>query len=412
MRKDYYMDINFYHSKVWERFVRLPYGHVLDYADTDGTAFFPTKEECERSMPNPLGWWTPIENGACFTGLYARALLKQYERDANAQTAEEIRTLMGGLALLQDVGTVDGFIARGVGEDGVSHYPLSSDDQFTPWVLAMYTFYRSALCENKQEVKERLLRALGAVRRNSWLIPTEVVGLNHCSLGKDASFRSTCKLLFCTRVLYELTGEESDLKDYQRLAHECPAQSVFSRLEIASHGYAHDLVAFLGVKQNWICTCAHLCLRELARLDKENSVYFRTGMRSNGITGFGIIDELAGFDNCQGGFDVDWRRLNALWEDYEKNPAKGTQIALREYNYWKTEVAPRRRIEHGILGNALFSALISITCGEEKIAKEAYKKLARYCEKVDWDQMHLSYSFVVECCIIFATATSFGEADS
>ena len=48
------------HQQVWSRFIRLPQGHLLDYADQTGDAPIPTPADCARCMPNPLGWWTPI----------------------------------------------------------------------------------------------------------------------------------------------------------------------------------------------------------------------------------------------------------------------------------------------------------------------------------------------------------------
>ena len=45
-----------FHEIVWNRFVRLPFGHVLDYAGKNGEAYYPTAEECEKSIPDPRSW--------------------------------------------------------------------------------------------------------------------------------------------------------------------------------------------------------------------------------------------------------------------------------------------------------------------------------------------------------------------
>jgi len=126
------------HTQVWSRFLHKPYGIVLDYADQDGNAIIPTPEECVRSMPNPLGWWTPIENGAFFTGLYLGGLTEAFRLSPSEKLKNEILTLIGGLFRLQDVGNTPGFIARGVATDGTSHYPMGSDDQTAPWVYGLY----------------------------------------------------------------------------------------------------------------------------------------------------------------------------------------------------------------------------------------------------------------------------------
>ena len=34
------------HEQVWKRFVRMPYGHIVDSADREGNAVIPTAEEC------------------------------------------------------------------------------------------------------------------------------------------------------------------------------------------------------------------------------------------------------------------------------------------------------------------------------------------------------------------------------
>lgn len=395
------MDINYFHDLVWKRFVRMPYGHVLDYTDADGNIYVPTADECKKAMPNPLGWWTPIENGAFFTGLYVHALIAKYNNCKDEKTAEEIKILMDGLFLLQDVGTVSGFIARGVADDGKSHYPFSSEDQFTPWVLSLYSFYKCDLCDCKASVKERLLRALTAVRDNGWNIPCDVEGLYYCRWGSTSAWRGVCKMLLCARIIYELTGEEKDLKLYRDLATSHPGDSIYTRLEIASHGYSHDLVAFLGTKQNWICACAHFGLRELVALDSENAEYFKSGLRNNGITALGVVDDMKKYDNSKEGFDINWRRLNSLWEDYGNDVTKGLSIANRENTYWQKEVVPHRKMEHEILGNAVFSALIAITCGEERISRLATEKMIDNCACVDWENLHLSYAFVIESGMIF-----------
>ena len=395
------MDIKYFHDLVWRRFVRMPYGHVLDYSDAEGTLIVPTAEECEKAIPNPLGWWTPIENGAFFTGLYVRALLAKYNACPDEKTAEEIKILINGLYLLQDVGSVPGFIARGVADDGASHYPFSSEDQFTPWVLALYCFYKSELCDCKENVRDRLLRAICAVRDNGWNIPCDVEGLYYCRWGSSTAWRGVCKMLFCARVIYELTGEKKDLELYQALAESHPADSIYTRLEIASHGYSHDLVAFLGTKQNWICACAHFGLMELSRLDSENAKYFKSGLENNGITALGVIDDIKKYDNSKEGFDVNWRRINHLWEDYRNDVTRGLSIAMRENTYWLSEIVPHRKMEHEVLGNALFCALIAITCGEERITRCALEKLNANCGHVDWENMHLSYAFVAESGMIF-----------
>lgn len=113
------------------------HGIITDYRGLKGEIVLPTPEECERNIPNAKGYWTPIENGGFFTGLYLLGQCRRYRQEKSENTRTLIRRLVGGLCKLQDVATVPGFIARGVGTDGKCHYKSSSSDQFFPWVIGV-----------------------------------------------------------------------------------------------------------------------------------------------------------------------------------------------------------------------------------------------------------------------------------
>ena len=57
-------------------------------------------------------------------------------------------------------------------------------------------------------------------------------------------------------------------------------------------------------------------------------------------------------------------------------------------------------MEHKLLGGALFSAWVAITSGDGRIASRAAEILKSGLEKIDWDEYHLSYAFVVESALI------------
>jgi len=395
------MDQSFFHEIVWSRFIRFPYGHLLDYAGENGEAIYPTKDECEKSMPNPRSWGLPIENGAFFTGLYVYALLEEYRKHRSPKTAGEIDILIKGLYLLQDVAKVDGFIARGVGEDGRSHYPMGAECQNFPWILALCAYYKSDFCKDRQSVKERLLKVLLALRRYEWKIPCDDEGVFYQSGWMNAnSWRSVVMLLFCTRMIYELTGDQKALEDFEELMDAVPKGSVFKRSEIVSQGYSHDMITSFG-NQTWICLYTHLAVRELIALDPDREAVYKLCLYNNGVTALKNVNSITKYDNKSGGFDINWRSLNPLWEDYENDTSKGTAIAQRQFRYWHEKLVPHRRMEHSILGNALFAAWAAVTCGDERIEKRAIEILKEEAEKIDWDSVHLSYAFVAESALIF-----------
>ena len=385
------------HQQVWTRFVRLPQGHLLDYADQIGDAPIPTPADCTRCMPNPLGWWTPIENGAFFTGLYAYALLSAPNGDP-----QEIRTLLNGLRLLQDVSRRDGFIARGVATDGAAHYPFSSEDQVAPWLLAMNAYRTSRFCpeSERQEIAGRLLRTLRGLKDCGWAVPTEREGMISNAWGENHDWRGVVKLLYCARLLYELTGDKSALEEYVFLRDSIPKDWFFTRKEIASHGFAHDMVQQRSLVQSWIFTCAHLCLRELCRLDPDAAPDYAEGLHLNGITSVRMIDNMLTYDNRADGFDLNWRRLEPLWQPLGDRVQPAVDNALRMGEYWNEHIVPHRKMEHDLLGFSLFSAWIAATCGDVHIETVARQKLMQNCIQIDWKTLHNSYAFAAESALI------------
>ncbi len=400
MNKSRYSE-EFLHKIVWQRFIRRPYGHVLDYTDKDGNVYFPTSEECVKSMPNPFGRWTPITNGAMFTGLYAYALIEKYNKYKDKKTAEDIEILINGLFLLQDVGNVEGFIARGVADDGKSHYPFSSEDQFVPWVMALYEYYKCDLCNNKENIKNRLLRALIALRDYNWKMPCDAENLYMSGWSETQGWRGVVKMLYCARIIFELTNDENDLIIFNNLLNGKPEDCIYKRLEIISHGFSHDMITSFG-KQTWICVCAHLAVRELLSLDKDNTKYYKQCLYNNGVTALKSVDDINKYDNKSDGFNIDWRAINDLWEDYSGNIQTGNNISYRQLPYWEKEFVPHRHMEHSVLGEGLFAAWVAVTSEDNRIKEKALEKLKSNCKNVDWDSLHMSYAFVAESALIFS----------
>jgi hypothetical protein len=55
------------HKELWGRFIDK-HGVINDFKGA-----LPTPEDCSMGRPNALGWWSPIENGPMFTGIYLTA---------------------------------------------------------------------------------------------------------------------------------------------------------------------------------------------------------------------------------------------------------------------------------------------------------------------------------------------------
>lgn len=84
----------------------------------------PGPEDCAKGRPNVIGWWSPIENGPMFTGLYLPAMCERARRSGDPLDQQQARRLAQGLLKCASISDVPGFVARGVGTDGTCHYPL------------------------------------------------------------------------------------------------------------------------------------------------------------------------------------------------------------------------------------------------------------------------------------------------
>ena len=108
------------HELIWRRYIRMPYAHLLDAAEENGNAHIPTAAEVESNLPNVMSYATSIADCAFFGGLYLFGLCEKYDVAPTKTLKNEIGMLINGLLLLCDVSKTDGFVARGVADDGVN----------------------------------------------------------------------------------------------------------------------------------------------------------------------------------------------------------------------------------------------------------------------------------------------------
>ncbi len=389
------------HDIVWNRFVRLPYGHVLDYAKLDGSNIYPSSKECEISFPNPLGWWTPIENGGFFTGLYLSALTEKYRANPDERTKAEINTLLFGLFVLQDAGGTDGFIARGVSDDGKSCYKCSSEDQVCPWLLGMWKAYESEAVsdELKAEIKIRISRLSEGIQKHGFCIPT--LWKEHVwggFLGGD--YRSCAKLLGLLRITYEVTKDIKWLDLYEKYGNE-RVSGPFTRFDVCYYGCGSDMVKDTGLIQFWIHACSQLFIKELSVLDENRHELFRHSLNATAAVAVKFINEYKTYLSAKGkNFDIDWRKAGCVFKPVS-SPDEGRVLALEQNKIWMSVIVPERHCEHNILGNMLFGALICSVAEDAKIRSYTSEKIHAALECVDFPGLNLSYAFVAESVLYY-----------
>ena len=79
------------HVELWNRRIDK-HGVILDYVGE-----IPTPEDCSLGRPNAIGWWSPIENGPMFTGLYLPAACERARRSGDPADKANARRLAQGL---------------------------------------------------------------------------------------------------------------------------------------------------------------------------------------------------------------------------------------------------------------------------------------------------------------------------
>ena len=114
-----------------------------------------------------------------------------------------------------------------------------------------------------------------------------------------------------------------------------------------------------------------------------------------------MIDGILDFKQDKYKFDADWRPLIDMWEDHGTEIAPQYEMANRQNKVWMSDIVPQRREEHVVLGNAVYAALIAMASDDKRIVDEAYRKLIRSIEAVEWERLHLPMSYPVECALRF-----------
>lgn len=386
------------HAQVFKRFVRMPYGHIVDSADLEGNAVIPTAEECRANLPSILAWSTPIANGAMFGGLYLYALCERYAAEPDGTLQKEIGVLIRGLLLLCDISEVDGFIARGVADDGVTHYPCSSNDQTGPWILGLWKAMHSDAtdADMKEEIRKRLFRTLNGFYQNDWVFRNEWAGT---ALGsyKSGNFRNCAKFLFAAAVAKELgIVSAEELSSY---ATQIPSKCMHTRRQILEKGCVHEMLATPVLHQFWITVCAHLSLCELCALDPEGAEQYRRGVALDAYTARFFARRFHDYTPDKfPPYDHDWRKILPelkQGQTYEQILAEG-----RRANDLYGNLCPVRYHERETLGQALFSIWMAVTGGDAAVADDAYAALCECVRAVDWDRVDQCYAFAAECALI------------
>ncbi len=381
------------HREIWRRFIDS-HGVMIDFADMDGSVSLPTPEECKLGKPNALGWWSPIENGAMFNGLYMDAAVNRWKLTKSPEDASKARKLMEGLLLLNSISDVKGFVGRGVSTDGKSHYPMGSNDQTLPWFLGLWRYFDSGLATNeeKQRITRHLADTAEAILAMNWQMPAEQpFGKRGGFLG--FTFDSAPRLLFTCKALHAVTGDPKWDKLYREALTTRGGKENRSRLEACEHGMVFEYAKY----HSWTsCTCVG-AVRALWEMEQDEAIRaaYARGLQASADLAFQSLPSAERFDNATTtAFQMDWRVMNSDWKPQQNEQESENLAHLQLRNFLK--VAPRRAEENAFIREPTAAAWIVTLAPDPAILKERTAAVERVISHYDYTKLYYSQFFWVE----------------
>jgi hypothetical protein len=379
------------HAETWRRFVD-EHGIVRDYVGE-----LPTPEDCRIGKPNAIGWWSPIENGPMFTGMYLNAMVERARRTGAVVDKEKARKLSRGLLKCASVSDVPGFVARGVGSDGKCHYPLSSDDQMHPWLLGMHAYLQSDIptTDERKVLAAKVREVADALESYGWKVPCDGAFKGDFRGGfKGEHFRDAARYLYLLRATYDMTGDAVWLERYRQALAEKPPGSSETRQEICALGCPRDLsfIPTIQKGQFWIYVGTQAGLARLAAVETDPAVKaaYRQGLAVNAQFARSSVDTHAMFDNADQGFfgTADWRAANPTWFP-QPTQAEAERLA-KIVDYKKR--GPRKNYEATWMRHPLAAAAVVALAGEESVRPRILKAVSHY----DYAKLNMAEFFFAE----------------
>lgn len=382
------------HSEIWRRFIDK-FGVMIDFTALDGSVDLPTPEECREGKPNALGWWSPIENGAMFNGLYMDAAVNRWRHTKSADDAAKARRLMEGLLLLNSISDVRGFIGRGVSTDGKSHYPMGSNDQASPWFLGLWRYLDSGLAteDERKRIIAKVADTTNAIVDLKWAMPAEPP-FNRRGSFAGFTFDSAPRLLFVCKMMHAITGDAKWDAMYRAALSERGGDEKLSRLEVCERGMVFHYAKY----HSWTsCTCVG-ALRALWEMEKDDAVRaaFARGLQASADLAFKSLPMAEKFDNADTShFETDWRAsMLPLWKPQQTEQEAQDLAHAQLKEFMKT--APRRGKETEFVREPTAAAWIVTLAPDAAILKQRAADVERIIAHYDYAKLYYSQFFWVE----------------
>lgn len=380
------------HQKLWNELIDS-HGIIHDFEGE-----LPTPEDCRLGRPNAIGWWSPIENGPMFTGLYLPAMCERAKRSDKKEDQDDARRLAEGLMKCATVSDEPGFIARGIGTDGKCHYPLGSDDQTHPWFLGLHAYLQSGIpsLSEREAIIAELKETANVLQKSGWRCPADGAFTGDYRGGyKGHLFRDAVRYLHLLRLMHDVTGEKIWQQRYAEALKERPEGSEKTRLEICAEGYPADRTAIrnLDIGQLWIYIGCQHALKQLIRMEQNTKIrsHYQHGLTINAEASLSQIATHRKFDNndIKVFGNANWRAVYSKWVP---QPTQADAEALAKISD-AAKRGERKHYEVVNMRNPLAAAVI-VALGSNPAHHQAIHEALRH---YDYGRLHMAEFFLAEC---------------
>jgi hypothetical protein len=382
------------HAELWKRFIDR-HGLFIDYVDFDGQTVLPTPEECKAGKPNALGWFQPIENGGMFGGLYMEAAINRWKKTRSEDDAAQARRLMEGLLFLNTISDVKGFVGRGVTTDGISHYPMGSNDQTGPWFYGLWRYYESALASSEEKVRiaKHLVETSEAIIALQWRMPAEPPFGTRGSF-EGFHFEEASRQIFVLKLLETITADPKWSAHYRQTLAQSGGPEKLSKREILEKG----MKFFYAKTHNWTSCCAVAALRGLWELETDSELkdtYKRGLIASADLAAEALPMALKYDPNDQSVLVMDWRKaMLPLWKP-QTTEKEASDLADAQRRAWDAE-SPRRTHEAQTVREPIAAAWIVTLCPDVDIVSRHRESIEAMISSFNYPRLYYSGFFWAE----------------
>lgn len=413
------------HNEIWRRFINEEHGLLFNYTGLQGEVFIPSREECEAGKPNALGWCTPIEDGAFYGGFYLDGLCNRWKASGTPEAARSAEIIAGGLLKLGRASKNYGFIPRGFGEDGKTHYGCSSEDQVFPWFYGLWRYLKSGIPtgEKSNEITGVMEKTALGLETHHWRVPSASEGYGYRGSFARSRVEDITKLLFILRAMYDLTGNEHWKQLYDSRLRQNDNYFYLNQLEVCERGveyrpYDGTMVFFPFEEKEFKCkafepyenkkietaqpfftgSMAQAALKGLADMEEDAEIRqrFRSGLMKSAVNAATHVKRYKDFDNNNRlKFELDWRFMNESWKE-QKNINDTSHLGWQQHRVWY-QGSPRSPYENNYVREPLFAAWVTVLSGDKGLIEESWEEITGMLTHYNWASLYTSTFFMAEC---------------